>query len=236
MAKVVSRRNKKRRQGRNVNWMMIGGIFIVGVIALFALLFTTLQGQGAPTATPESVTAISDYCAANENNCFEKGEEDAPVTIVEISDYACSHCRNFNLGGTAEALEEQYVDNGQVRWIVVPYSSNETTQDAAEAAFCAAEQDLFFEYHEAMFNLFGTNGAYSREGILTAADNAGADVAAFGACVDAGEYEDDLQRNLVTVVNSGVRVTPTFFINGRMVEGNMPLDSFQQQIDQFLES
>jgi len=235
MAKVVTRRNKRKPQ-RSVNWLMIGGILIVGVIALFALLFTTLQGPGEPTPTTAAVTTLTDYCAANEENCLEKGSPDAPVTIVEISDYACSHCRNFNLEGTAEALDEQYVEADQVRWIVLPYSSNDMTRPAAEASFCAAEQGLFFEYHREMFELFGTEGAYSRDGIMSAASAAGVDLGAFEQCVEANEHADTLQRNLVTAVNAGVRATPTFFINGRIVEGNLPLPSFQQQIEQALES
>lgn len=236
MAKVVSRRNKKQTPRRNINWVMLGGILAVGVIALFALLFTTLQGQGVPTPTPGAITALNDYCAANEANCIEKGSADAPVTIIELSDYACSHCRNFNSGGTADALDEMYVESGQVRYIVVPFSTNTTTRAASEASFCAAEQDLFFEYHRAMFDQFGTDDAYTESGILSAARDAGVDVEEFQACVESGEQVNTLQRNLAAASSAGVRVTPTFFINGRMVEGNLPLASFQQEIEQALES
>lgn len=236
MAKVVSRRSKKQAPRRNVNWVMIGGILAVGVIALFALLFTTLQGQGVPTPTPEANTVLNDFCAANEDNCIEKGSADAPVTVIELSDYACSHCRNFNAGGTAEALDEMYVQSGQVRWIVVPFSTNTTTRAAAEASFCAAEQDLFYEYHRAMFDQFGSESAYTDEGIVSAATTAGVDVEEFQACLSSGAPATMLQRNLASASNAGVRVTPTFFIDGKLVEGNLPLGGFQQEIDQAIES
>ena len=235
MAKVVPRQ-KKRSPRRGTNWVMIGGIVVVGVIALFALLFASLQGQGTPTPTLAPVTALTDFCAANEVNCIEKGNPEAAVTVVEVSDYACIHCRNFNLDGTAEAIDEMYVESGRVQWIVLPYSTNSSTRPAAEASFCAAEQDMFFEYHESMFGLFGTDSAYSRDGILSAAGGAGLDLDSFEACLDAGNYTDTLQRNLSTAVGAGVRATPTFFINGRMVEGNLPLPNFQDELDRELGS
>lgn len=234
MAKVVSRR-RKQPSSRKTNWVMIGGIFLFGAVALFALLFATLQGQGTPTATPAAVSLVA-YCDANESNCVSKGDANAPVTVVEISDYGCSHCRDFNLEGTADALDEAYVQTDQIRWISLPYASSSTTRPAAEAAFCAAEQDLYFEYHEAMFELFGSAGAYSREGILSAGESAGVDLEQFAACIEEGRFADELQSNLATAVNAGLRVTPTFFINGQKVEGNLPLASFRQQLDSALES
>lgn len=234
MAKVVSRR-RKQPSSRKTNWVMIGGIFLIGAIALFALLFATLQGQGAPTATPEAVSLVA-YCAANEANCVSKGDADAPVTVVEISDYGCSHCRDFNLEGTADALDEAYVQTEQIRWISLPYASSSTTRPAAEAALCAAEQDRYFEYHEAMFEQFGSAGAYSRDGILSAGETAGVDLEEFAACVDDGRFADELQSNLTAAVSAGLRVTPTFFINGQQVEGNLPPASFRQQLDDALES
>lgn len=235
MAKVVSRR-RNRTPRRKTNWVMIGGLIVVGVVALFALLFTTLQGQGAPTATPERVTSLVEYCEANETNCVTQGSADAPVTVVEISDYACSHCRDFNLGGTAETITEEYVQTNQVLWIVLPYASSSTTRPAAEAGLCAAEQDRFFEYHEAVFERFGAPDAYSREGIISAGRAAGVDLDQFEACVDEARYAGAVQSNLTSAVSAGLRVTPTFFINGQKVEGNLPLASFRQQLDGALES
>ncbi len=236
MAKRAAPQRRRKTEKRSVNWIMIGGIIVVGVVALFALLFATLQGQGVPTPTPARISVLDDYCAANEANCMEKGDASAPITIYEISDYACIHCRNFNMEGTAAALEQQYVESGQVRWVVVPYTTNDATRPVAEASFCAADQGAFFEYHEAMFGRFGMDGAYSRDGILAAARAAGVDLGAFESCVDSGEKSAALQSNLSNVSRSGVRVTPSFIIDGRLVEGNLPLSNFQQLIGQALES
>lgn len=228
MAKVTPRR-KKRAQKRSTNWLVIGGIVLIGVAALFALLFATLQGQGEPTPVAQS-NSLVDFCAENDDNCVEKGESDAPVTVVEISDYACIHCRNFNVEGPADDLEADYVETGQVRWITLPYSSNATTEPAAEAAFCAAEQGVFHEYHREMFALFGTDGAYSPEGIRSAATNAGADLEAFDGCRSGDNNATLLQQNRSATLDAGVTVTPTFFVNGQKIEGNAPQE-IRQLID-----
>lgn len=229
MAKVTPRR-KKRTQRRNTNWLVIGGIVLLGVAALFALLFTTLQGPQEP-----ATTSLIEFCAENEENCVEKGEPEAPVTVVEISDYACIHCRNFNVEGPADDLEAEYVETGQVQWVVLPYSSNSMTEPAAEAAFCAAQQNVFYEYHREMFSLFGTDGAYTTESIRSAADRAGADLEAFDACLSDNANADLLQQNRSASLDAGVTATPTFFINGEKVEGNAPQE-IRRHIDSILGS
>lgn len=235
MAKVAPPRKRQSQQGPT-NWLLIGGVVAIGVIGLFVLLFLNLQGQGVPTPTPEPVASLAEFCAENEENCVEKGNPDAPVTVVEVSDYGCPHCRNFNIGGTAEALNSSYVETDQVRWIVFPYALRAATQPAAEAALCAAEQDQFFPYHEQLFEIQDSEVALTREGFVQAAETVGLDVEAFEACLDSNRYRSVVQENMSVAAGAGVAATPTFFINGQKVEGNQPLANFQQQLDRLLES
>lgn len=235
MAKVAPPR-KRQTQQASTNWLLIGGVVAIGVIGLFVLLFLNLQGQGVPTPTPEPVSSIVDYCAENPDSCVEKGNPDAPVTVVEVSDYGCPHCRNFNIGGTAEALDASYVESDQVRWIVLPYALRAATQPAAEAALCAADQEQFFPYHEQLFEIQDSEVAMTREGFVQAAETVGLDVESFEECIDSNTYRSVVQRNMSVAAGAGVAATPTFFINGQKVEGNLPLANFQQQLDQLLES
>lgn len=230
MAKVAPRR-KRRRDSGGTNWYVIGGIAAIGVIGLFALLFVTLQGQGVPTPTPEPDLALIDYCERNPDRCIVKGEADAPVTVLEVSDYGCSHCRNFNIGGTATALESQYVETGQVRWIALPYALGDHSAPTAAAAMCAADQDAFWPFHEAMFELQTTDIALTEEASIQAADALDLDMDTFRECVSSNEYAATVQSNIVAAQRAGVSATPTFFINGEMVEGNQPLENFQQLIE-----
>jgi protein-disulfide isomerase len=121
MAKKARKSRQVRRKERGPNWLLIGAVVGAGVIGLFVFLFLSLQGQGMPTPTLQPNVALAEYCGTNEENCVSKGSAQAPVTIVEVSDYGCGHCRNFNLE-TAGALDSQYVEAGQIRWIVLPYA------------------------------------------------------------------------------------------------------------------
>lgn len=235
MAKVAPPRKRQTQQAKT-NWLLIGGVVAIGVIGLFVLLFLNLQGQGVPTPTPEPVSSIADYCAENPDNCVVKGNPEAPVTVVEVSDYGCPHCRNFNIGGTAEALDAAYVESDQVRWIVLPYALRAATQPAAESALCAAEQDQFFPYHEQLFELQDSAVALTREAYVQAAETVGLDMESFEECIDSNRYRSVVQRNMSVAAGAGVAATPTFFINGQKVEGNLPLANFQQQLDRLLGS
>jgi len=238
MAKKVRRRQSTQAPERKTNWLIIGGIIGLGVVGLFGLLFASLQGSGPPTPvpTPTRSLVLEDFCASNPANCVAFGPTDAPVTVVEVSDYGCGHCANFNLNSAA-TLKSQYVDTGKVRWITMPYALGGTsgypTLPSAASALCANEQgtDAFEKYHEALFTLQGTGDFNTRDGFLRIAESVGLDVDAFAACYDDGRYEDTLAANIQAANLSGINATPTFFVNGQKVEGNLPLANFQQLLD-----
>jgi protein-disulfide isomerase len=217
----ASRRAKRQRQQRKTNWPVIGGVIAIGIILLGALLFLALR-------TPESQT-LADFCLENPANCIARGASDAPVTIVEVSDYGCSHCRDFNLE-TAGLIEDLYVAPGQVKWVVMPFALSSQSLPAASAAMCAGDQGRFFEFHRRMFELQGGPLAMTPAGLLQAADELGLDTEAFNTCLESGEYDSAVQANIREANALGVRSTPTFFINGQKMEGNRPLTVFQQEI------
>ncbi|MCI0577952.1 MAG: DsbA family protein [Chloroflexi bacterium] len=205
----------------------MGGIIVVAVMGLVALMGLALR-------TPEA-NSLAAFCQENPGNCFSEGPADAPVTLVEVSDYNCSHCRNFNLQ-TAGLLHEQYVETGQVRWVYVPFALRVETIPPAAAALCAGEQGRFPEFHRLMFEMQGSPQALTRDGFLLAAGQLGLDLESFGACVDGGKYNDAVQENIRAANLMGVRATPTFFINDEKAEGNLPLAEFQRRIDALLVS
>lgn len=231
MAKVASRRTpppRGRQPERGTNWLLLGGLIAIGVIGLFALLLLSLQNP-APAEEQVAETIVQDYCDRNPDRCAIRGEADAPVTIVEVSDYGCSHCRNFNVS-TASTLDETYVTTGEVRWISLPYALGPTTSPAAEAAMCAKEQDGYWEFHRALFEQQGTDVALTRAGFLQAADEVGLDAEALAACLDDGRYTETVQNNVTVASQAGVTGTPTFFVNGRSLSGNRPLADFHNAI------
>jgi protein-disulfide isomerase len=157
------------------------------------------------------------------------------VTIVEISDYGCTHCRSFYME-TEPLLKERYVKTGDVRYLVVPYALSAATVAAANGGLCAAEQGRFFEYGRAMYQQYDEPDARQREGIVRAGEQAGVDGAQFTDCLNESRYNSVLQENIRAVGEAGVTSTPNFFINGQHIEGAQPFAAFQQQIDALLGS
>ena len=221
------RARRQRQQPRKTNWPVIGGVIALGIIILGVLLFLALQ-------TPET-QALADYCLENPDNCVAKGSPDAPVTIVEISDYGCSHCRDFNLE-TAGLIEDLYVTPGEVQWVVMPFALSSNTLPASTAAMCAGDQGRFFEYHRRLFEIQGGPSAFTPAGLVQVADDLGLDSEAFTACLEGGVYDAAVQENIRAANALGVNSTPTFFVNGEKLEGNRPLTVFQQRISESIGS
>jgi protein-disulfide isomerase len=216
-----SRRARRQRQQRKTNWPVIGGAIAIAIIALGVLLFLALQ-------TPET-QSLADFCLENSDNCVAKGSSEAPVTIVEVSDYGCSHCRDFNLE-TAGLIEDLYITPGEVQWVVLPFASRSGTLPATTAAMCADDQGRFFDFHRRLFELQGEATALTPAGLLQVAGELGLDTDAFSACLESGEHDAAVQENIRAANSLGVNSTPNFFINGKKLEGNRPLTDFQQQI------
>lgn len=236
------RKKTVRQKERKTNWYVIGGIVGVSFIALFMLMFASMQSSPTAAASDgEIFDRLLNYCDSNPGSCMEKGEADAPLTIIEISDYGCGHCRNFNLD-KAEALDAQYVQSGQVRWVVMPFAlQNQSgalpTGPSAVAAMCAAEQGSFFEFHHATFGLQGAPNFNTNGGFTEVAADLGMNMDAFNICLDNNNYASVLRKNVSIIESGSVRSTPTFFIGGRKIEGNLPnLSDFQNVIDAALRS
>ena len=159
------------------------------------------------------------------------GAEDAPITIVEFSDYECPYCRQWHSEVYSQLIETY---GEQIRFVYRDFplaSIHSNANSAAHAANCAHEQGVFWEYHDMLFGMeqgLG-NGAY-----LDYASQLGIDQADFQECIDSGRYEAEVQADFDFAAELGVRSTPTFFINGIAVVGAQPFDIFQQVIEREL--
>lgn len=158
------------------------------------------------------------------------GPDDAPITIVEFSDFQCPFCRRFHQD-TYHALLDAYP--GQIRFVYrhLPLTSiHPDAFPAAIASMCANAQDAFWPYHDKLFS----GELLGREVYLQYAADLELDTQAFEACLDSDENNDFIQADSDFAINLGVNSTPTFFINGLAVIGAQPLDVFKQVIDQEL--
>jgi protein-disulfide isomerase len=158
-----------------------------------------------------------------------KGDENAPVTIVEFSDYECPFCERF-YSQTYSQIKSEYVDTGKVKLIFrdFPLGFHQNAQKAAEAAECAEEQDKYYEMHDKLFENGVTGGVTT---FKTYAEQIGLDQNEFDVCLDSGAMADEVAKDMRDGQAAGVKGTPAFFINGELVSGAQPFSVFQQKIE-----
>ena len=232
MAKKRRTSRRARTQEKGTNWVLVGGI-IVGAVAVLGLLALALS-EPAGSIENEPLSLI-DYCAENPDACIAQGEPDAPVTAVEVSDYGCGHCRDFNLE-TAGLLEDLYVTPGDVQWVVLPFALRDETVPPARAAMCANEQERFAEFHHELFERQDQLGVLISTDFADVVTAVGLDAEEFQSCFDSLRYVQTLRENRQAANEARVTGTPTFFIDGVVLEGNQPLTVFQQTINNALGS
>ncbi|HMZ07862.1 MAG TPA: DsbA family protein [Anaerolineales bacterium] len=158
------------------------------------------------------------------------GPADAPITIVEFSDFQCPFCRRFHQE-TYSALLNAYP--GQIRFVYrnLPLTSiHPNAMSAAIASLCANDQNVYWDYHDKLFS----SETLSRDIYIQYASELGVNVDDFSACLDSGAHDDYIAQDMDFALNLGVQSTPTFFVNGLAVVGAQPLDTFQQIIDKEL--
>ena len=156
-----------------------------------------------------------------------KGLANAPVTIVEFSDFHCPFCRRVL--PTLTQLEARYGEKIKLVFRDFPIENlHPGATKAHEAARCANEQGKFWAYHD---KLFASPPKSSPEIFKGLAKEAGLDIARFETCFDSGKYQAAVKKDIEEGQRAGVSGTPAFFINGRLVSGAQPLDAFTRVID-----
>jgi protein-disulfide isomerase len=159
-----------------------------------------------------------------------RGPDDAPVTIVTFSDFNCPFCQRVN--PTLEALRARYPDQVRIVFRHFPLDRiHPRARPIAEAAVCAQEQGLFWEFHDAVF---ADGSPLADDAIRATAEASGLDLEAFDACLSAGRAQAVVARDLQAGEAAGVTGTPAFFVNGIRLSGAQPLDAFVQVVEQEL--
>jgi len=155
------------------------------------------------------------------------GPVDAPVTLVEFSDFYCGFCGRF-AAETLQPLLAKY--EGQIRFVYrdMPIIGGAASFQAAIAAECAAEQDKFMEFHTV---LFANTDKRTREDVIGFAKDLGIDEDVFTACLDNQEMANEVTLDYLDGQALGITGTPAFYINGRFISGAQPFETFVLLID-----
>jgi protein-disulfide isomerase len=196
------------------------------------------QPKHAPPAQPNA-----EFVTLSVGGGRALGNADAPVTIIEFSDYQCPFCRRHAMA-TLPELKKEYVDSGKVRYVYrdLPLDSvHPQARKAAEAAHCAGDQGKFWEMHDV---LFAKQRQLMLDHLKEHATALGLDRAAFDACLDHGKYAKTVSEDEMAGRAVAAAKTPTFFIGRTRTDGTIesvrilgaqPLATFRRVIDQLLE-
>jgi len=246
----------------NTKWILliVGGgcallACVVLVVALAMILFFPITGRvfseineelGVPQPAnqePVSPQPLGDilipesktYPLAEANRM---GDPDAPVTIIVYSDFQCVYCMYY-WEETESQIINNYVETGQVYYEYRSFGDflGPQSATAAEAAYCAGDQGKFWEYHDIIFlNWTGEgNGDFSPNRLRGYADALGMDVKDFSDCLENGTHNATLEQDVSSAQVHDVRATPSFLINGKLVEGAQPFSVFESEIEAALD-
>lgn len=212
--------------------------------AIHQLLATQSPAKtAAPTAPGAPITAA----IANDKIHLKiasgwhwMGRDDAPVTIVEFTDYQCPFCRKFHTETFAQ-LKKNYIDTGKVRFVSrdLPLNIHPNAEKAAEAAWCAGEQNKYWELRDAMI----INSAdLSPDAIVRYALVNAIDIPSFKACTDAEKYKAEIKQGSTDAAAFSINGTPSFVIgktatdviDGDRVVGALPVSTFESEIQKFM--
>jgi protein-disulfide isomerase len=199
---------------------------VAGFVALLVVL--------APAAAGAASEAEALLEALERGPGPSKGGPDAPVIIVEFSDFQCSYCKRF-WRETLPQIEQKYIRAGKVRFVYRHLAIlGPPSVKAAIAAECAHEQDKFWPYHDRLFSSAGpfafTTGSLKRYG-----EELGLDTRRFDACLDAERPREKIEQETIIGRMVGMSGTPGFLVNGGRLVGAQPYEVFEQVIDKLLE-
>jgi protein-disulfide isomerase len=202
-----------------------GGYFVRGLVDERQ---QTTENEEQQNDQPSETLVVPDVSADDDPT---QGSKDAPVTIIEFSDFQCPYSKQYH-DEILPMIVSVYGD--EIRYVYRDFpltSMHPQAQKAAEAAQCAFEQGKFWEYYE---NLFRNQGALDVPNLKNYATELGLDESNFNLCLDSGKYAQEVQKDFEDGRSYGVTGSPTFFINGRMLVGAQPFSTFQTVIEEEL--
>jgi protein-disulfide isomerase len=198
-------------------------------LGLGLIIMEATPGRAAePPITREALIA-----ALEDGPGAKRGRPDAPVTIIEFSDFQCSFCRKF-WRETLPQLDERYIRSGKVRFVYRHLAIlGPPSVQAANSAECAGEQGKFWPYHDLLFERVGPL-AFTESRLKGYAGELDLDGRAFAACVESGRHREQIQQETLIGRMLGMTGTPSFLINGRLLIGAHPFETFVRVIEELL--
>ena len=210
-----------------------GAIIAVAVIYTGGVRAVRAPADSSPNSGNQAAAVAGGTRAAAEDGDPFLGNPDAPVTMIEFSDFQCPFCGKFFREVEARIIEK-YVKSGKLRFVYRDFAFlGPESEWAGVAAECANEQGKFWQYHDYIFkNQQGENqGAFSKDNLKRFSRELGLDASKFNSCLDTDKYLDEVKKDSSDGRASGVTGTPGFLINGKLVVGALPYEQFESAIE-----
>ena len=246
MSKRQEFREKRRRTEQRNRFIWIGLIILGALLVAFFLIYPQIK----PIVAIQPATPL----ARPNVNRNSSGLATAPVKLVEFSDFQCPFCKQF-WQNTESQILDAYVKTGKVaftdrsagNWVSNNIGQGSTeSQDAAQAAYCAADQNKFWEMHDALFtNAIGEDaGSFTGRRVQAIAQSVGLDMNAFNACVSSAKYASQVNQDYQDALASKITGTPFFVLSYTpkgatqpvtvTIDGSQAFSVYQQAIDKAL--
>ena len=220
--KRTTSQSTKKKQQQSL-WLILGLAGLVVVVLIGITMVSRSRNQ------PATANVVGEIAAEGK----VLGDPNAPVEVIDFSDFHCPHCRTFAVE-TEPKLIEEYVKTGKVRFVYKHFIVV-NSHLAANASECAREQGKFWEYHDYLFQKQETDAPFTPEELKQYARDLGLDTAAFDKCVDSGKYLDVVNKETNEGRSMGVRGTPTIFVNGKLIPRGALWPDLKAAIDQALQ-
>ena len=192
-----------------------------------------LEKQGTPApAGQQQITRAN----VSTEGAFALGSKDAPLTMVEFTDFQCPFCQRFHVQTFAE-LKKNYIDTGKLRFVSrdLPLDFHPNAMQAAQAGRCAGEQGQFWPMRDRMNS---NPDKLDMANLVEAAQDLKLNVTKFRACIESGKYKDAIRSDALVAEKIGANGTPSFVlgkskpdsVEGELIVGAMPYEVFDQKI------
>ena len=196
---------------------------------IFLALFTNLA--------PLSLFAIDLSALKISENDFVIGDEDAPVTIIEYASMSCSHCANFHTN-TLPELKTEYIDTGKVRMIFRDFPFNYPALLGSMMMRCIPNE-VRYDYMNVLYQLqskwVNRDPNITKKELYKIMQSGGMTKDEFDSCYSNLDIENEILEAVMAAQNDfNIRSTPSFIVNGNLVEGNKNTKEFRQIIDKIL--
>ncbi len=210
---VRSQIQQKKKKNRTIILIILAVIVVVAAV----IIITRLPKKGSSFTTEDGLSI---------------GDPNAPVKVLEFTNFSCSHCKNFTLN-TSAGFIKQYVETGKVYYTAYPYpwSEDDLTYTASLGAYCAAEQDAFYAYKELVFNRVASPQDLSEEAVRGYAESVGMDLAKFDSCMQDPNLASKVAETKALASTFNVSGTPSFIVNGSLFYANNLINGVEAALE-----